>query len=170
MRCSLLGDKSFPVFSPNHAKTRLSLEGAEKPLPPRPTTWLESLPPLILSRSAENLRVLDLSFCPITDAAVGGVCAHAPRIQNLVLSGCMQLTDIALEHVCLLGSNLDVLQMDRCPNITDAGVIKLARASVNLRALDLSCECQKTLHLLPWLTLSKSVETWLTCRSTSFLG
>lgn len=139
-RCPLLGDKAFPVFSPNHARTRLSLEGLDKPLPPRPNTWLETLPPLILPRNTDNLRVLDLSSCPITDAAIAGAVGHAQRIQNLILSSCTKLTDVALEHICLLAGHLDVLMVDRCPNITDAGVIKLARACTNLRALDLSCE------------------------------
>ena len=48
-----------------------------------------------------NLQVLDLSHCVrLTDAAVLGVVAHAPRIHNLNLARCIELTDRAMWAVC----------------------------------------------------------------------
>ncbi|KAJ7682629.1 hypothetical protein DFH06DRAFT_1161692 [Mycena polygramma] len=110
-RCSLLTDKAFPA-------------GYEKPLPPPPTTWLDELPPLILRHTADNLRILDLSFITgITDAAIEGIVSHAPKIQHL-------------RFICKLGAHLDVLMLAHVSNITDRGVVKLARACTNLRCID----------------------------------
>lgn len=115
-------------------------EDGEKPLPPRPITWLEELPPLILRHTADNLRVLDLSFCKITDDAIEGIVRHAPKIQNLNLSGCTSLTDRALESICVLGDNLDVLSLAHVANITDRAVVRFARACSNLRVVDVACK------------------------------
>lgn len=113
--------------------------GREKPLPPRPITWLDKLPPLILRHSAENLRVLDLTSCKITDDAIEGIVNHAPKIQSLILSGCTLLTDRALESICKLGENLDVLMLAHVANITDRAVVMLARSCWNLRCIDVAC-------------------------------
>ncbi|KAL0067587.1 SCF ubiquitin ligase complex subunit [Marasmius tenuissimus] len=131
--CPLLSDKAFP--SPFSEPLQ---DENEKPLPPRPITWMESLPPLILRHSAENLRVLDLTNCKITDDAVEGIVTHAAKIQNLNLSGCSQLTDRTLYSLCALGSYLDVLILAHVSNITDRGIVQFARACPNLRCLDLS--------------------------------
>jgi F-box and leucine-rich repeat protein GRR1 len=49
-------------------------------------TWVENLPPLILTHTAEHLQVLDLAYCPqLTDESIGGIVAHAPMIETLVL-------------------------------------------------------------------------------------
>jgi len=133
-RCPLLTDKAFP--SP--LRYPLADANDEKPLPPRPTTWLDQLPPLILPHSTENLRVLDLTFTEITDEAVEGIVAHAPKIQNFRLSGCTLLTDRALHSICKLGGHLDVLMLAHVANITDQGVVKLARACSNLRCVDVA--------------------------------
>ncbi|KAF7352648.1 hypothetical protein MVEN_01230500 [Mycena venus] len=137
-RCPLLTDKAFPALSASRSSTPVSYpEGYEKPLPPRPLTWLDELPPLILRHPADNLRILDLSFINgITDAAIEGIVSHAPKIQHLRLSGCKQLTDRTLESICKLGDNLDVLMLAHVSNITDSGVVKLARACTNLRCVD----------------------------------
>ena len=116
-----------------------SLE-VEKPLPHRPTTWLEQLPPLILRHTADNLRLLDLTLCKITDDAIEGIVAHAPKIQTLMLTGCTLLTDRSMESICKLGDHLDVLMLARVSNITDKAVVKLARSCVNLRCIDIACE------------------------------
>ncbi|TFK43734.1 hypothetical protein BDQ12DRAFT_695790 [Crucibulum laeve] len=133
--CSLLTDKAFPSplaydLPPDSAD--------EKPLPHRPITWLEELPPLILRYSAENLRVLDLTSCKITDEAIAGIVAHAPRIHTLILSGCTLLTDRALESISNLREHLDVLMLAHVANITDRAVVKLARSCTNLRCLDVA--------------------------------
>ncbi|KAF5388012.1 hypothetical protein D9615_000545 [Tricholomella constricta] len=134
-RCPLLTDKSFPsTLGPE-----LLLDGEdEKPLPPRPVTWLDKLPPLILRHTAENLRVLDLTSCRITDDAVEGIVMHAPKIQSLILSGCTMLTDRALESICKLGEHLDVLMLAHVATITDGAVVKLARSCWNLRCVDVA--------------------------------
>ncbi|KZP04916.1 RNI-like protein [Athelia psychrophila] len=130
-RCSLLSDKAFPSV------LHTADESDEKPLPPTPATWLEEIPPLVLHHTAENLRVLDIGYCAkITDDAIAGVVAHAPKIQSLDLSGCVALTDVALEHICRLGDNLDTLTMAHVPHITDRGIVKLVRACGSLRSVD----------------------------------
>ncbi|KAG6911241.1 hypothetical protein DXG01_003108 [Tephrocybe rancida] len=136
-RCPLITDKAFPsTLGPELPE---EMTGDEKPLPPRPITWLEQLPPLILRHSAENLRVLDLTSCKITDDAIEGVIAHAPKIQSLILSGCTMLTNRALESICKLGEHLDVLMLAYVSNITDGAIVKLTRACWNLRCVDVAC-------------------------------
>ncbi|THV08382.1 RNI-like protein [Dendrothele bispora CBS 962.96] len=132
--CPLLSDKAFP--SPIPASEEIV--GEEKPLPPRPITWLTSLAPLILRHTAENLRILDLASCKITDEAVQGIVAHATRIQNLNLSGCSSLTDKSLESICALSHHLDVLLLAHVTNITDRGVVQLSRSCTNLRCVELA--------------------------------
>jgi F-box and leucine-rich repeat protein GRR1 len=133
----LLTDKAFP--SP-FQKDQSSDLTPDKPLPHRPTTWLEQLPPLILRHSADSLRVIDLSQCKITDDAVEGIVSHAPRIQTFILSGCSLLTDKSLESISKLRDRLDVLMLAHVCNITDRGIINLARACNNLRCIDVACE------------------------------
>ncbi|KAJ7228500.1 hypothetical protein GGX14DRAFT_413458 [Mycena pura] len=137
-RCPLLTDKAFPAVSVSRSATPVKYRnGYDKPLPPRPTSWLDELPPLTLRHTADNLRIVDLSFVNgITDAAIEGIVSHAPKIQHLRLSGCKQLTDRTLESICKLGAHLDVLMLTHVANITDAGVVKLARACTNLRCVD----------------------------------
>ncbi|KAF8076557.1 hypothetical protein FPV67DRAFT_1407229 [Lyophyllum atratum] len=133
-RCPLLTDKSFP----STLEPELLDSEDEKPLPPRPVTWIDKLPPLILRHTAENLRVLDLTSCKITDDAVDGIVNHAPKIQSLILSGCTMLTDRALESICNLGEHLDVLILAHVHNITDRAVVKVARLCWNLRCVDVA--------------------------------
>lgn len=94
---------------------------------------------LILRHPANNLRVLDLTSCRITDEAVRGIVTHAPRIQSLILSGCTLLTDRAVEAICILGGHLDVLMLAHVSNVTDAAVIQVARSCSNLRCIDVAC-------------------------------
>ncbi|KAJ6515727.1 hypothetical protein C8R45DRAFT_957430 [Mycena sanguinolenta] len=137
-RCPLLTEKAFPAVSVSRFSAPVTYpEGYEKPLPPRPTTWLDELPPLRLHHKADNLRILDLSFIDgITDAAIEGIVDHAGFLQHLRLSGCKQLTDRTLESLCKLGVHLDVLVLTHVSNITDTGIVKLARACSNLRCVD----------------------------------
>lgn len=136
-RCALLTDKAFPSESNGPDPTT----DDEKPLPPSPKTWLEELQPLVLRHTAENLRILDLGYCPkVTDDAIAGIIAHAPKIQSLVLSGCVALTDNAIESICNLGDNLDTLMMAHVANITDRAIVHLARSCWKLRSADFACE------------------------------
>lgn len=134
----LLTDKAFPA--PTSSETA-SEKSDEKLLPYTPATWLEQLPPLILRHTAENLRLLDLSFCKITDGAIEGIVNHAPRIQTFILSGCSLLTDKAMESISKLYDHLDVLMLAHVSNITDGAVVKLARCCTNLRCVDIACKC-----------------------------
>jgi F-box and leucine-rich repeat protein GRR1 len=142
-RCALLTDKAFPVSvitSPLDPSSPASL-GPDKPLPPRPSTWLDDLPPLILTHNIESLRILDLTDCAkLTDEAIEGIVTHAPKIQTLVLSGCKMITDRSVRSICHLGGHLNVLVLAHAANITDRAIVKLARSCSNLRSLDVACE------------------------------
>jgi len=131
----MLTEKAFPSsLGPELPDT----VGNEKPLPPRPITWLDTLPPLILRHSAENLRLLDLTCCKVTDDAIEGIVTHATKIQSLILSGCSLLTDRAIRSICKLGGHLDVLMLAHVANITDRAIVKLTRSCVNLRCVDVA--------------------------------
>ncbi|KAF9481822.1 RNI-like protein [Pholiota conissans] len=132
----LLTDKAFPAPFQKDQPSDITMD--DKPLPHRPTTWLEQLPPLILRHSADSLRMIDLSQCKITDDAVEGIVSHAPRIQTFILSGCSMLTDKALESISKLRDHLDVLMLAHVCNITDRGIINLARKCSNLRCVDVA--------------------------------
>ncbi|GLB33965.1 putative SCF E3 ubiquitin ligase complex F-box protein grrA [Lyophyllum shimeji] len=133
-RCPLLTDRAFP----STLGSELLDAEDEKPLPPRPVTWIDKLPPLILRHTAENLRVLDLTSCKVTDDAIEGIVRHAPKIQSLILSGCTMLTDRALDSISNLGEHLDVLVLAHVANITDRAVVKVARSCWNLRCVDVA--------------------------------
>ena len=140
-RCTLLTDKAFPSVSGIDSTNTTTELTFDKPLPPRPNTWLEELPSLILRHRAENLRVLDLGYCiKLTDEAVVGIISHAPKIQTLNLSGCVTLTDRSMESICELGGNLDILMMAHVSKITDQAIVKLARSCVKLRSIDFACK------------------------------
>ncbi|KAF9534701.1 hypothetical protein CPB83DRAFT_802835 [Crepidotus variabilis] len=133
----LLSDKAFPSASSRESTPDIS-NPLDKPLPHRPTTWLEQLPPLILRHTADNLRVLDLTSCKITDEAMEGIVSHAPRIQSLNLTRCSLLTDQALESISKLQDHLDVLMLAYVTNITDRGLVHVARSCGNLRCVDVA--------------------------------
>ncbi|KAF4574949.1 hypothetical protein EYR36_006301 [Pleurotus pulmonarius] len=134
-RCALLTDKAFPSHL-GASEDSLGFPEEEKPLPPRPTTWIDKLPPLMLAHSADNLRILDISYCDkITDDAIEGIVIHAPRIQNLALAGCTQLTNKAIDHICLLMDNLDSLSLAHVSNVTDGAIVKLHLAVTGVPAL-----------------------------------
>ncbi|KIY67959.1 RNI-like protein [Cylindrobasidium torrendii FP15055 ss-10] len=133
--CRMLTDQAFPStldIPPS------KYDSYEKPLPHRPVTLFEELPPLVLTHQADNLRILDIAYCNITDDAIEGIVHHAPRIQTLNLSGCQLLTDRALDAVATLGGHLDVLILAHVPNISDLGVVNFTRNCVNLRCVDVS--------------------------------
>jgi len=165
----LLSDKAFPSprLDREPSPTPSGGSSRDKPLPHRPTTWLEQLPPLVLRHTAENLRVLDVSSCKITDSAIDGIVSHAPRVQSLNLSRCTALTDKALEYVARLGGHLDVLMIAHVSSVTDRGVVKIARECVNLRCVDVACTSFSHLFLNSGLTFAQSVETLPTCLYSS---
>lgn len=102
-----------------------------------PTATPDQLPPLIITRAFEHLRMLDLTACAlITDEAVQGIVSHAPKIRNLVLSKCVLLTDKSVESICGLGRHLHYLHLGHAAKITDRSVRCLARACTRLRYVD----------------------------------
>ncbi|KAH7887608.1 hypothetical protein F5I97DRAFT_1804868 [Phlebopus sp. FC_14] len=134
-RCPQLTDKAFP--SP--IKTGKPVLGKDKPLPHRPLTWLDELPPLVLRHTAVDLRVLDLSHCAkLTDEAIEGVIVHAPSLHTLSLAGCTNLTNKSIESICSLGVQLGTLNLAHVSQITDSAVVKLARSCLQLRSVDLA--------------------------------
>ncbi|KAF9247354.1 RNI-like protein [Melanogaster broomeanus] len=135
-RCPQLTDGAFPSPIKKGVKPAT---GSEKPLPHRPLTWLDELPPLVLRHTAVDLRVLDLSYCTkLTDEAVEGLMVHAPSLHTLSLAGCSNLTDKSLEYICKLGVQLGTLNLAHVSQITDVGIIKLARSCLQLRSVDLA--------------------------------
>ncbi|KAF8450517.1 hypothetical protein L210DRAFT_3639612 [Boletus edulis BED1] len=129
-QCTELTDAAFPAPLRNE-----NIPRANNPFPPpRPS---DELPPLVLSRPLDHLRMLDLTSCSlITDDAVDGIIAHAPKIRNLVLSKCTQLSDRTVENVCLLGKHLHYLHLGHAANITDRSIKSLARCCTRLRYVD----------------------------------
>lgn len=133
-QCVELTDAAFPA--PPKPETR--------PLPPDPNPFPSSiakpsdeLPPLVLSRSFEHLRMLDLTACSnLTDDAIEGIISHGPKIRNLVLSKCVKLTDKSVESICRLGRHLHYLHLGHASNITDRSVRTLARSCTRLRYID----------------------------------
>jgi F-box and leucine-rich repeat protein GRR1 len=137
--CPILNEKAFPATLKDSEIEGWNI-GAATDSEEKPATWQDEIYPLYLHHTMDNLRYVDLAFCRITDEAVGGIVAHASKIQTLNLSGCVALTDRAMESISLLGDNLDVLILTRVANITDKGIQQIARRCQYLRCVDLGCE------------------------------
>ncbi|KAJ4478308.1 hypothetical protein J3R30DRAFT_3480420 [Lentinula aciculospora] len=133
-QCSELTDTAFP------APIRRDMKSVSIPLVnPFSTSASESadLPPLIINRTFEHLRMLDLTACfKVTDDAIEGIVSHAPKIRNLVLSKCGLLTDRSVENICKLGRHLHYLHLGHASKITDSSVRTLARSCTRLRYVD----------------------------------
>lgn len=130
-QCTELTDAAFPAPLKSD-----NIPRANNPFPPPPRP-VDELPPLVLSKPLDHLRMLDLTSCAlITDDAVDGIISHAPKIRNLVLSKCTQLTDRTVENVCLLGKHLHYLHLGHAANITDRSIKSLARCCTRLRYVD----------------------------------
>ncbi|KAJ6490418.1 hypothetical protein C8R47DRAFT_977666 [Mycena vitilis] len=131
--CPELTDAAFPA----PIKSDSTGADAPNPFPSTAPTAPDDLPPLLLSNSFEHLRMLDLTACSlVTDDAVDGIIAHAPRIRNLVLSKCGLLTDRSVENICKLGRYLHYLHLGHAAKITDRSVRTLARSCTRLRYID----------------------------------
>ncbi|KAJ7044514.1 hypothetical protein C8F04DRAFT_941918 [Mycena alexandri] len=129
--CPELTDAAFP------APAKLDAPDGPNPFPSSTPVNPDELPPLVLSNSFEHLRMLDLTACSlVTDDAVDGIIAHAPRIRNLVLSKCGLLTDRSVENICKLGRYLHYLHLGHAAKITDRSVRTLARSCTRLRYID----------------------------------
>ncbi|KAJ7781066.1 hypothetical protein B0H16DRAFT_1658729 [Mycena metata] len=129
--CPELTDAAFP------APVKPDAPDGPNPFPSSAPVNPDELPPLVLSNSFEHLRMLDLTACSlVTDDAVDGIIAHAPRIRNLVLSKCGLLTDRSVENICKLGRYLHYLHLGHAAKITDRSVRTLARSCTRLRYID----------------------------------
>ncbi|KAJ7683992.1 hypothetical protein B0H17DRAFT_941140 [Mycena rosella] len=129
--CPELTDAAFP------APIKTDAAGGPDPNPFPSSVSPDDLPPLVLDNSFEHLRMLDLTACSlVTDDAVDGIIAHAPRIRNLVLSKCGLLTDRSVENICKLGRYLHYLHLGHAAKITDRSVRTLARSCTRLRYID----------------------------------
>ncbi|KAG5648911.1 hypothetical protein DXG03_000260 [Asterophora parasitica] len=131
--CSLLTDAAFPAPP---RMDGLVLHDTPHPFPVN-TSDPSELPPLVLSRPLEHLRMLDLTACSlVTDDALEGIISYAPKIRNLVLSKCSLLTDRSVENICKLGRHLHYLHLGHAAKITDSSVRTLARSCTRLRYVD----------------------------------
>ncbi|KAI5117872.1 hypothetical protein M0805_006574 [Coniferiporia weirii] len=135
-QCADLTDLAFPANPETVIDTQLGVQ----PFPNQMPGPSDGLPPLRLPRLCEHLRMLDLTSCAlITDDAVAGIIANAPKIRNLYLAKCSQLTDAAVESICKLGKHLHYLHLGHASSITDKSVRTLARSCTRLRYIDLAC-------------------------------
>ncbi|KAI0774587.1 RNI-like protein [Fomes fomentarius] len=134
--CMNITDAGFP-WVPGTTQLQTNQERDD-----RRRTWMENLPPLVLpgTHTLDNLRILDLSHCVrLTDAAILGVVAHAPRINQLNIAGCIELTDRALQALCALGRHLRILDVAGLERVTDKGVFAVISECRRLRSVDVSC-------------------------------
>ncbi|KAL1668019.1 hypothetical protein GGF50DRAFT_47383 [Schizophyllum commune] len=131
--CPELTSAAFPAPIPENASAALNPFPSQQPNGGRN----DDLPPLVINRTCEQLRMLDMTGCSdITDDAIEGIIAHAPKIRNLVLSKCSKLTDRAVENICKLGKHLHYLHLGHASKITDSSVRTLARSCTRLRYVD----------------------------------
>lgn len=146
--CTELTDAAFPAPLRPDSHT----PPANNPFPTSTTKFTEELPPLVLTRSFDHLRMLDLTACSlISDDAVEGIIAHAGKIRNIVFSKCTKLTDRTVEIICRLGKHLHYLHLGHAAQITDRSVRTLARCCTRLRYVDFASASDRFLcswHML----------------------
>ncbi|KAF7981644.1 hypothetical protein HWV62_32746 [Athelia sp. TMB] len=130
--CVNLTDAAFPA-PPRDIAHNINND----PFPASSTKLAEDLPPLVLHKQFDHLRMLDLTACDlITDDAVEGIIAYSPKIRNIVFSKCTKLTDRSVENICKLGKHLHYLHLGHTARITDRSVKTLARCCTRLRYVD----------------------------------
>ena len=139
-QCFHITDQGFPV-TPRLAQLPTNVDantqGMENNLA---HVRYQSIPPLLITQPLIHLRQLDLMHLNITDDAVDGIIANAPKIRNLVLAKCTALTDKAVKSICNLGRHLHCLHLGHAAAITDESVILLAKSCPRLRYVDLACK------------------------------
>lgn len=148
--CIELTDAAFPAPARSDiVAATAATNGNNNPFPTIPNpAHSQEMPPLRLTRRFDHLRMLDLTSCmQITDEALEGIIANAPKIRNLVLAKCHQLTDKSVENICRLGKHLHYLHLGHCSSITDTSVKTLARACTRLRYIDLASESHLPIEL-----------------------
>lgn len=156
-RCSQLTERGFPHPFPDvtypeadpkqwqngeHSLKHMKPIHLHTPPASRPPSYLDAFPPLLLpeSHQLENLRFLDLAYCKkLTDTAVLGAIAHAPRIHHISLAGCPLLTDVAVSGLCRLGVNLEYVSIAHLDQVTDKGIMEVVHACQRIKTVDVSC-------------------------------
>lgn len=93
-----------------------------------------------VSRHCHHLTTLHIEWCyAVTDAGIdklsSGVCSG---LTTLMLSGCVQLTDLSLLFLCRGMRELDTLAFRSCPLITNTGLGYLTNFMPGLSMLDAS--------------------------------
>ncbi|ESK94429.1 scf e3 ubiquitin ligase complex f-box protein grra [Moniliophthora roreri MCA 2997] len=134
--CPELTDAAFPAPL---KRDKAPTTDTPNPFPLSNTQAADSgeLEPLVITRTFEHLRMLDLTACSlVTDDAIEGIVSHAPKIRNLVLNKCSLLTDRSVENICKLGRHLHYLHLGHTSKITDKSVRTLARSCTRLRYVD----------------------------------
>lgn len=134
--CTQVGEIAFPI-PPRASTTQAS---TSNPTPEFASFAFTTLQPLVLSRPLSHLRQIDLMSLRITDEAVAGIIANAPKLRYLVLAKCGLLTDRAMRSISELGKQLQFLHLGHANAITDEGIRKLARSCTRLRYVDLACK------------------------------
>ncbi|KAH8830366.1 hypothetical protein DL96DRAFT_1592615 [Flagelloscypha sp. PMI_526] len=143
--CSELTDSAFPSHL-TQTHDDLGVNPFTNPSHGQQRPADDDLPPLIIQRSFEHLRMLDLTACAlVTDDGIQGIISHAPKIRHLVLSKCSLLTDRALDSICTLGRHLHYLHIGHASRITDKSVRNLARSCTRLRYVDFASKHNCTL-------------------------
>ena len=156
-RCPQLTDKGFPhPFPPSPARAlnkALHTDHTLKHKKPinlqiaphsNASGWLDSIPPLLLpdAHVLENLRLLDLAYCKnLTDNAIAGAVAHAPKIHHISFAGCPLLTDATVRSLCQLSTHLEYVSLAHVEQMTDSSLVDLVRSCPNVNTIDISCEC-----------------------------
>lgn len=131
--CVGLTDAAFPA----PPRVEISHTATNDPFPSSFAKLADDLPPLVLSKPFDHLRMLDLTACDlVTDDAVEGIIAYSPKIRNIVFSKCTKLTDRSVENICKLGKHLHYLHLGHAARITDRSVKTLARCCTRLRYVD----------------------------------
>ncbi|KAF9268162.1 RNI-like protein [Marasmius fiardii PR-910] len=132
--CPELTDSAFPAPLRRDKAPQVD---SPNPFPTTSKQEADELPPLVIPRSFEHLRMLDLTACSqVTDDAIEGIILYAPKIRNLVLNKCSLLTDRSVENICRLGRHLHYLHLGHTSKITDKSVRTLARSCTRLRYVD----------------------------------
>lgn len=142
------GSESAPTSrgaSPDRARALQDPDSAMEPVKVEYQVTIPLSVPLKAPKMFEHLRILDLTNCStISDDAIEGIIACAPRIRNLMLSKCTRLTDESVYSIAKLKKNLQFLHLGHVSNITDRAVRHLVDHCTRLRYFDLACCTQLT--------------------------
>ena len=142
-RLSSMPEPHTTLEGESDRRSIFGLRAAEAIAGNRISSWLDAMAPLILPafHLLEQLHTLDLTQCrKITDAAVAGIVAHAPRLQHIHLAGCSLLTNAALERLCSLTTHLESLTISHADKITDPAIVDLVHSCPRLEVVDISCK------------------------------